>query len=475
MSVLPADEYRRLRKSVYAILIALSAGSMLGRIMAVSSVDVLSAERQLKREGKTDWQRTRPFLSANDRSRWLTVRALVEHGTYALDDVIQERGWDSIDIVKHKGTDGQEHLYSSKPPLLATILAGPYWLVHKATGRTLGTHPFEIGRPLVVLFNVLPLLVYFGFIVKLAERVGLRNWSRIFAVAAACFGTFLTTFAVCINNHIPAAACAAVTLFLSIRIWYDGERRWWYFAVCGLFAALIVACELPGLALFAAITAALLWRAPRETLLAYLPAAVVVAAASFGTNYLAHGTLRPAYAFRSKTDPAENWYDFDYIRNGKVQQSYWRQPGGIDRGEPSRAVYALHTLVGHHGIFSLTPIWLLSMFGVVLLWRDRRLGGLALVIAAVSIACYAFYLARPQMDRNYGGMTSGLRWMFWLAPLWLTALLPAADRLARWRAGRAFCLVLLALSVMSASYPTWNPWTHPWLTNLMLHLGWIDF
>ena len=38
---------------------------MLGRILAVDSVDKPARAR-------------RPFLSANDRSRWCTVRALVE-------------------------------------------------------------------------------------------------------------------------------------------------------------------------------------------------------------------------------------------------------------------------------------------------------------------------------------------------------------------------------------------------------------
>jgi hypothetical protein len=95
------------------------------------------------------------------------------------------------------------------------------------------------------------------------------------------------------------------------------------------------------------------------------------------------------------------------------------------------------------------------------------------LIATVSLVCLAFYIARPQVDRNYGGMTSGLRWMFWFAPLWLVALLPAADRLATSRIGRGVGLVLLALSVMSVSYPTWNPWTHPWLWNLFTYFGWM--
>ena len=122
------DPSRELRWGVYLLLIAISTGAMLGRILAVTSVDVQSAEAQLYRQGRRDWQRQRPFLSANDRSRWATVRALVEHGTYAIDDVINERGWDTIDMVKHDGRDGEPHLYSSKPPLLATLMAGPYWV-----------------------------------------------------------------------------------------------------------------------------------------------------------------------------------------------------------------------------------------------------------------------------------------------------------------------------------------------------------
>jgi hypothetical protein len=68
-------------------------------------------------------------------------------------------------------------------------------------------------------------------------------------------------------------------------------------------------------------------------------------------------------------------------------------------------------------------------------------------------------------------MTAGFRWMFWFAPLWLVALLPAADRLAASRWGRGLALVLLVLSVMSASYPTWNPWTQPWMWNALVYLG----
>ncbi len=241
-----------------------------------------------------------------------------------------------------------------------------------------------------------------------------------------------------------------------------------YFAVAGLAAAFTAADELPALALLAALGLLLLLRAPRETLLAFAPAALVVVVAFFFTNYLAHDSLRPPYMHRSATDADDNWYSYSYNVNGVERDSYWLDRQGIDRGEPTRLVYAVHVLVGHHGIFSLTPVWLLSAWGL-LLWlgsADTSRRDLAAMIGALTLVCLVFYIGlRPQEDRNYGGMTSGFRWMFWFTPLWLVVMLPAADRLARSTAGIALASILLSLSALSVSYPTWNPWTHPWIYN----------
>ena len=67
--MIASGDASQLRWSIYWILIAVSTGAMLGRILAISSIDQISAERQLHAAGREDWQRQRPFLSANDRSR----------------------------------------------------------------------------------------------------------------------------------------------------------------------------------------------------------------------------------------------------------------------------------------------------------------------------------------------------------------------------------------------------------------------
>ncbi len=328
---------------------------------------------------------------------------------------------------------------------------------------------------MLVTINVVPLVIYFVLLARLVERFGTTDWGRIFVMACGTLGTFLTTFAVVLNNHLPAAVSAAVTLYAAVRIVADGDRRLRYFALAGFCGAFTAANELPALAFFALVTLWLLWKAPRRTVFAYGPAALVVAAAAFGTNYTAHQSWRPPYAHRSEGD---NWYDFQYQRNGKVRESYWgnlEARSAIDRGEPSIPMYALHVLVGHHGIFSLTPVWLLSVAGLAMLCRSREAARreLGWLIAVTSLVCLAFYLSRGQADRNYGGMTAGFRWVFWFAPLWLVGMLPAAD----WTSGRRWAqilsAVLLALSAASAAYPTWNPWTHPWLLDWMLHMDWV--
>src|SRR6185295_7369483 len=195
------DSRRSLRLSVYLLLVAVGIGGVLGRLLAVDSVDKIDSEKNrisaavakerttLEQQGvsgdalnaqlrtvreklEQELALQRPFLSANDRSRWATVRALVEQGTYAIDDIVAERGWDTIDMVKHRGRDGQDHLYSSKPPLFATLMAGEYWLIHRLTGATLASHPYEIGRAMLVTWNVLPLVAYFVLLAWLAERFG---------------------------------------------------------------------------------------------------------------------------------------------------------------------------------------------------------------------------------------------------------------------------------------------------------------
>lgn len=495
------DHTKKLRHAAYAIMITVSVGLMLGRIASVESVSSFSVNdykiktrlnekrRDLAQQGfdketidkklvgyRADLHEAinpqRPFLGANDRSRWCTIRALiepemqVEGAPYAIDKVIQVPGWDSIDKVKHDG-----HLYSSKPALLPTLLAAEYWVIMKTTGMTFETYPYAIVRFMIATLNISCMVVLLLAVVGMVERLGRTDWGRLFAVAVAAFATFLSTFAVTLNNHTVGAACAAVTLYTAMRILVEKDRRIRWFILGGLAAAFLAANELPALSFTVAVGVLLLWHEPRRTLIAFAPAAAMVVAGFFATNYIAHEDLRPPYMHRKSGD---NWYDYSYERNGRTIESYWRTPYGLDQGEKDSGIYTLHATVGHHGIFSLTPVWLLSFVGLAIgCFRPdpRRLWELVGAISVVSIICLIFFFFIEGNGRNYGGVCAGFRWVFWLAPLWIVGMLPAIDGLAHRRWTRIICLILLVMSAFSVAYPAWNPWSHPWLYRWLHYLG----
>ncbi|MEM6363364.1 MAG: hypothetical protein AAF745_02985, partial [Planctomycetota bacterium] len=205
---IPRQERRRTQWIFIVAVLALVAG----RICVLTS-----------REGDT------AFGSANDRSRWCTIIALVEYGTYQIDDVIaipsddgRRRPFDTIDKVRHVGWDGQLHYYSSKPTLLPTMLAGAYFVVHRVTGLSMIDHPIYVPRLMLLLINVPIFAILLITMMLTIEMVGASDFARRLTMAATCFGTMLTPFAVSLNNHLIAAAATSVTLVIYLAV---SEKR----------------------------------------------------------------------------------------------------------------------------------------------------------------------------------------------------------------------------------------------------------
>jgi len=636
------DPNAAFRRAAYIALIVVSAGMMTGRILSVKSTFVV------KGRGGTARTMSTPLLSANDRSRWCTVRALVDHGTYAIDDVLaiekekaekagepaRYKAWDTIDKIQHKGPDDNWHYYSSKPPLLPTLVAGQYWAIQQLSGATLEEQPFYVVRIILIITNVLPLMIAFILLSRIVDRLAATDFARIFIMAAATFGTFLTTFAVTLNNHVVAAASATIAVYAAVCIGYDKGRHSMYFVLAGLCGAFAAANELPALALLALLAAALLFKAPIRTLLVFVPSAAIVVVAFFLTNYIAHQDLRPAYHHMGKDGPVltttgadlskelnagafpevfrielierlgleqgesdeddaniltdvtvtaepdavwlvhdnvhdkdikllasgedidvywaddepvlvsvaadvlgmlkagklpeairselnhvglglskqnedgfqvssdvtvterqsgDRWVLFDNVHkekyaavlaDGKINVHQWYDwydfegaywSGDIqskEEVEPSRLVYLSHMLVGHHGIFSLTPIWILAAIGCVVLavGRNSNMRALAVITGVLTVVVVGFYVKLPMEQRNYGGQTCCLRWLIWFTPLWLLTMIPVVDWLGKSRFGRLAVLLLLLVSAVSAGYAASNPWTDPWIDQYLQYL-----
>src|SRR5262249_23367449 len=230
--------------------------------------------------------------------------------------IIFEEGWGSVDKVMDPAT-GQ--FYSSKPTLFPTVIAGEYWLCYQVLGLSFSTHLFTVVRLILLTVNLLPMIFYWLLLARLIEQFGGSNWSKLYVLAAGCFGTFLTTFATTLNNHMVAACCALFALYQAVEVWDETSPRMAIrgLALAGLFAALTAAFELPAMSFLVGLFLLLLWRAPRQTLIGFVPAVLVVIAAGFVTNYLAIGKLTPAYA---ELGQKSEWYMYE--------GSHWKEDPG---------------------------------------------------------------------------------------------------------------------------------------------------
>jgi len=508
-----------------------------------------------------------PFLSANDRSRWCAIAALTQDGRWEIDrylEILDSKGkskiWNTIDMVRHRGDDGIEHSYSSKPPLLTLMYAAICKPITIACGKTLTEDPFLIGRLMMIVANLVPLVLWWLWLQRWIERNVADTWVRWILLNMALWGTFLTSFVATLNNHLHGAILFTISLALAWEIIQNSQQgrttaltAW---LSVGISAALTVACELPALAWAAALAGILFVADWKRMLIGFGIGSAAVAVAFLGTNYWAHGDWRPPYSHRglgplvatvktnsqagesesfenppiaeviaamnSTTHPNLKLAPTSIVTNARLEgvkqiideatgvrvaamrspegwniyawddwydypKSYWlpENKKGVDRGEPNRWSYLMHFTIGHHGVFSLTPIWLWSLVGGAL-WMSRgnrsldmhasearpepgtfrgwvlSEHGIAAALVAVTLACVVFYTSRDVVDRNYAGVCSGFRWLFWLIPAWLWLAVPAIERSSKSKAMRSLVYLALAISVLSATLPWPNPWSHPW-------------
>ncbi len=500
MAADPSD----MRRSVFLLLTAVAVA--IAAAKTVGGENVYEPSRYAAPVGKDGakgygseadrkWPDTRPdpvpMFSSNDKSRWATVRALVHDKTYVIGKrtvrndpksdtgIVAETAYKSTDVVLNPET---LEFYSSKPPLMATIVAGEYWVLKKAFGWDIVRDRWLVIPAIVLTWNVIPFAVYLVLLGRLIDLLGKSDFGKLLAFTAAAVGTFLTTFAGTLNNHTPAAFCVLFASYPLLKaIIENRDMTPAGYACCGFFASFAATFELPALAFVAALGLPLLVARTRNTLLFFLPAALVPIIALYLCNYIALGTIEPVY-----DKFGGPWYRFEGSHWSKIGTSAAK---GLDFNDEPTTVYAFHLSLGHHGWFSLTPVWFVALAGLIALgirsapavrklrgakgtgWTVEMFAAMTLVVSAT---VFAFYLTRTQ-SYNYGGNTSGPRWLFWLIPLWVLAIPPAADWLAKSAGGRLLGAVLLGASVLSAFYPAWNPWRNPWILQLMEYAGWLRY
>ncbi|MFN8008667.1 MAG: hypothetical protein U0V70_16915 [Terriglobia bacterium] len=419
---------------------------------------------------------TTPILSPNDLSRWATIYSLAERGTYQIDIT----PWPpSIDRIQRDG-----HTYSTKPPLLPTLLTGEYLLLKKLSWGRLSfqDNPEMVIRLIVATVNLVPFILFVLIYARFLEEQALSLWVHLFSICTATLGTYLTAFCLTLNNHTVGAFSASFSLYGAYRIWMKGDRSAQAFLLTGLFAGFLAVNEFPAISFLTLLTVGLLWKAPSLTLRCFIPLAMLPVAAHFLTNYAATGTLMPAYADKQAYVFPGSYWKID-PQSGRLVGSRvdpatgtlsLTNPTMIDNQYEPWYIYLFHMLIGHHGIFTLSPIFIFSFLGIYRSWRGRDndyriFAGMTFLLTLLMLVFYTFFAGQ----RNYGGMSNGLRWLFWLIPFWLFFLPEGLRGCELNRSSRGWALACLLISAVSVFYATRNPWSRPWLHEWLFSKGWI--
>jgi hypothetical protein len=396
--------------------------------------------------------RISPVLCPNDASRWSTIWSLVEKHTYVIDGT----PWDTIDKVHRDGHD-----YSSKIPLLPTMLAGEYWLIKHLTHWSIKDKTNEVCRTIIFTVNVLPLIIYLVLIGGLIGRHVSSPWWRVYWLVAAAFGTYVTSYSVTLNDHSLSGWSALFALYSGVRILYEGDRRPLHFALAGLFTAFLACNQLPAVFFAVGLFGWLLVREPKRTLLFFVPAAALPVIGFLVTTHISTGGFIPYYLMKHTV-----LYNYP--------GGYWSHPKGIDALNEPKHWYVFNFLLGHHGFFTLSPIFILSVVSFVHLLRERAAPLRGFVWFALIVSLLTMALNTAQTN-NYGGGCQGFRYLIWPVPLWIMVGAIGADRYGLPRWVKVLAVLFLFVSVVSMACATGNPWTESWLADLWKQWGWRNY
>ncbi len=359
--------------------------------------------------------------NANTGSRYATIESLVDYGTYHIDKSRYVRTIDKMKVGKH--------YISSKPPTLPTYGAGVYWAFQKVTGYKIAKHEGAVVWFVSLCTSWLAHVVFLIYLYRLSKILLQRQLAIIGTVAAGGFAYLGVAYATAINNHSTSAALVIVGFYYACRVRHDRGASLRHWILSGLCFGYAFAVDLPtGATAFAAAVylATYDWR---RTLLFFCPAVLPGVLTHQLLNYAITGSMIPTYMNNELKDFAGN-----YFRHHR---------SGIDALKEPKHIYAFNALLGHHGLFSMTPIFCFSVWEIGRCIKLRtRLPEALWALAGVG-AITAFFIFRSS---NYGGWCVGMRHLVPVMALLVVFFGIWLDRVRITKAVWAAVLVAFAIS-----------------------------
>ena len=387
------------------------------------------------------------MISDDEQGRLATIQAIVEHHTLAIDQTDFRANRYAV-----VGPDG--HWYSDQSPVMAALLSGPYWVLHRL-GVSFEKDPVLTEYLLTLLGVTLPMAFAAGLLYRMGRLFELRRPYRAALALAIVVASGWISYGTVLNAGAAAAALvvmAAGSLVQATLTKKPAAALGWALAA-GILASLATTYEVTAivfLVLLLVVVFALKWpiRVRAGSIALYLLGAAIPLSLYTNLNRSVTGDFRPAFFhpdMLAQLAPAQNSADDDDD-----------PPAGVWRSIETGGARFIDAIFGSHGLLTHFPILLLGLLGVSMVMH-RHWPVTTKILASASVAgALAILIAFASAKSDWREAMFANRWFLVFLPLtlfWAGAWLRKPHRPAAWVTVAALLCFSTIIGLLGATDP----------------------
>jgi len=412
-------------------------------------------------------------VSDDEAARLATIVAVAEHHSLSLEGLDLGPG---VPLPSTGLVRSHDRIYSSQPPVMAVILAGPYWVLGKFH-LTLRSSPVLTQFLLTLIGVTIPVACAAGLIYKMSRAFELRREIRCALAAAVVFGGGLISYAVVLNSHAPAAtlvlASAACLVYLANS--RKPRRSIWWAIAAGTCSGLAAALDPPAavfVVLFVLVLLAMRWPIMRRTAAAglFIFGVVPPLYLHLALNYPITGDYKPAVLHR----------ELILARTGsRAALASWGSVGAdlapvnpppdltnaddedllpvtrwslLER--PTERLTS--AILGDHGLLTHFPLLLLGVLGIASVMRGHWPGSAKALALTTLLGASAIVVGYALIPADPGTPGFANRWFIVFLPVtlfWIGAWVRAPHRPLVWTVAGSLLVFSTAVSLVGATDP----------------------
>jgi hypothetical protein len=381
---------------------------------------------------------TRTGVSSwNDASRMATIQSLVEDGTFAIDGSIYIGTGDKF---HYNG-----HFYSDKPPLLALAASPVYYLMNLA-GISFVNYP-GLTYYLITLLTI-GVLSSLALVMMRKIQVGYfgvrAQWADLVTLIAGT-ATLIWVYTSVFNNHIAAACLLVTAFFFLLRFRHRQDLK--SAAILSLLLTLAGSIDFTCF-LFLPAAFLMVLAKSRKAGLIVVVTSIPVLALYLLLNHQISGSIVPPPLNESL------WTYQDSRFSNATLSGLAGHQAAVDLGR-----YAFHMIAGSRGLFTLSPVLVFSIAGIILIRRRKMIPDYRSDLRVFLLVCLGYIGLYVFRSVDYSGYAYGIRWWVSIMPLLCLPLAFLDDWILSNPLLRIIFMVVTTLSIMVSLLGYYAPFT----------------